>query len=1232
MSDLAPDRRAVLDGALTPAAGVIADVWPHPLTSEGRTTRMVEGPATVLGLLDRVWTGPYSDVEVWRNGLHVPGPEWSRTPVRESDVVTVRAGVADGGGGSNPLNIILQIAVLAMAWHAPAALGGIFFSQGATTLAGRVLSAAIMVGGSMVVNALAPPYGAADRPAAPGADADPVYSLAGGANRARPWEPLPLVLGTHRLYPDLAAQPYTEYRGNDQYLVQVFSYGLGALDISDHRIGDTQLSSYENVTRTPSTGGSIAGIYGNVDTAEGGELTAVGAEADADDPDEGWVVRTTSDGVRRIGIDLVGRIFRATGGRVSQNSVTLRVTWHNVLTPAAKSTRSITISHDKSEPVRWSEYIDVAAAGQYVVRITRETEPDDSDQVYDSVTWTALRSYQQDTAQYRGVNREGWVIRATGQLQGRLDRVSALVKQKIPAWTGAAWGAPAPSSNPAWIFRWYALGVYVAGRLVAGLGLSDAEIDEAAIKSWGAWAAAQDLRCDYVVAGRMSHFEVLTLIARCGRGRPTWAPGKLSVVWDQAGKLPSESFTPGSIVQGSFSVEWVGDEVADEIAVQFVDPDLDWQPNTIRRTVPGVTTPRRTSTIRLQGITRRTQAAVECNLQAARQRYHKRRMKWRLHYRDLRFGVGDVVYVSHSLVDGGVTGRVLRGTAAEIVLSRRVTLSALTDYVVLRMPDGSLHTSVVTGAADADGQTDTLTLATPMPRVPGAGGTSPLDVLWRLYDASNPPRKVRIVGIRAAGDRQAEVEAIDEVDAYYQAATSDLSALLPRTWRHAPKVWDVTVGETLIRAGGGYAVALSIALTVTGDWRGAVVYAATGGDATRQVAVITDGAIRASWVDAASGNIVITVVPGTPVAPAGQPFSITYEIQGELVPPAAPDNFLIDILGDGTRRFRWTPAADVDLAGTEIRYYRTALQTPPAWDDMTPLYRGWKSDAVVETVEPSQGAWTFVARSRDLGGRLSVEDVRIIAEIGPTRRGNTLIWDCPSGTGWTGERDGFTRSNDGRDVLEGIGAYTWDNRTNWDAWVSWALGNGSQGATRAVYSHTFTLPAATTFGLRYEAAHPLGALTVEYRVADTEAGLATADWTDYDVAAEITGRYLQVRWVLEDTEGDTLLWLDHLCVSVLAPVATEYYRDVDTGPLPPAGTGDWAAATGDYAPGVVVPTTLTVTDLDVTIQDVTLPPRVAIVVNKNNPTVLRIQSATDTTPQHRPAVVDVVVRGLQAAA
>ena len=62
-----------------------------------------------------------------------------------------------------------------------------------------------------------------------------------------------------------------------------------------------------------------------------------------------------------------------------------------------------------------------------------------------------------------------------------------------------------PSSNPAYLFRWYAQGIYrqIAGgldiRLVAGVGLAPGRIDDEALIAWGDWCAAQGLRCDIVL-------------------------------------------------------------------------------------------------------------------------------------------------------------------------------------------------------------------------------------------------------------------------------------------------------------------------------------------------------------------------------------------------------------------------------------------------------------------------------------------------------------------------------------------------------------------------------------------------------------------------------------------------------------------------------------------------------------------------------------------------------------
>ena len=61
--------------------------------------------------------------------------------------------------------------------------------------------------------------------------------------------------------------------------------------------------------------------------------------------------------------------------------------------------------------------------------------------------------------------------------------------------------------------------------------------------------------------------------------------------------------------------------------------------------------------------------------------------------------------------------------------------------------------------------------------------------------------------------------AIDEVDAYHDAAVSGLSVSLPALNRRRARIEHIEITETLIRAGSGFAVQLNAALTVSGPWR-----------------------------------------------------------------------------------------------------------------------------------------------------------------------------------------------------------------------------------------------------------------------------------------------------------------------------------------------------------------------------------------------------------------------------
>ena len=358
---------------------------------------------------------------------------------------------------------------------------------------------------------------------------------------------------------------------------------------------------------------------------------------------------------------------------------------------------------------------------------------------------------------------------------------------------------------------------------------------------------------------------------------------------------------------------------------------------------------------------------------------------------------GDVVTITHSLIDGGAAGRLIGGSADRVILDRAVDLSAppgATDpgaapMLLLRLLDGTVHRSAVSrapgGAPDGAPGSNTgavaeLVLATPLPAAPGADDANPRDILWRLYDDALPPVRARIVAVRPSGDRHVRFVAIDEVDAYYRLATSDLSAPFPQPVSRIPHVLDVSFAARRTRVGRGVMVELEATLTVGGDWRGATVRAGPDFNNLAVVARLVDGATVARWLVPPETGQAVEIVPGTEAAPAGPRFRATWMLDAGIA-PAAPTDFAVAEAADGTRVYSWTPPAAPDLEGIAIRY---AADAAAAWADMTPLHAGFLTSSPHETLEPPAGTYTFAARAVSTSG-LESDSATVRVTLGTSR-------------------------------------------------------------------------------------------------------------------------------------------------------------------------------------------------------------------------------------------------------
>ncbi len=1043
-----------------PLANALDVIWhPHPVSpSAGRQMLLcpVLDGHTVRDVLIHSGIDLYQPIVISLDDRLLTVEEWDLICPKPGQIINVQAtvmGGGGGGGGSNPVQMVAMIALVVVVSYFTFGTGTMTAaSLGLSAFQTAVAGGLMMMAGSMILNAIFQAGTAAtDTNNGQYAQASPTYSLSGGSNRSRPYESMPVVMGTMQFFPDLAARPFTEYHGEDQYLYQVFHFGLSNAILSNYKIGTTALENYQEYSWShPDSLGKINSFPGNVDTIAGADLVQSAS----------WITRTTSSSTYRIGIDIEGTLYYANnGGGLDNTSVQIRIqyrpvgtsTWINpsvVTTQGAGfvsgvnenydvwvesgywetqysgwddwwwfgwgtdvwvdtshwETRSrfkvgsnniITISGASQSPRRATLFIDVTP-GTYEVRVIRDTGDSTNARLQNKTNWSVLRSYQQDTSSYVGQNRKGLIIRASEQLNGAIQQLSAQASALAYYWNGSAW-VSGYTSNPA---HWYMDFAYgrrgSSGKLLYGVGLPASQIDLAALHSWATFCANEGLTFNAVLDGAQTASDILTAIARCGFASPSWSSGKIGVVWDARNASPVAAFGMSNIIKGSFQISYITEQLAEEIIVRYVNPNKDWQQDEVRVTVPGVTTPTRTSSIDLLGCTNTAMAGKFANYLAAQQYYRKRRITWDSDFEGFVCQRGDVVLLSHDLTQWGYSGRLVGLAGDTLTLDRQVPRNGAIEYVMLKKPNGTMTTyTAVAGTGDSDSLTLTST-----PTL--QSGYELMDHMWFFSPLATPGKKVKILSVQPISESRVTVTATDEDPQFYAAWDGTWQEPTNKTLLldSIPVISNVKFIETLYKKSAGIFSQIAISFDVKGSYDHTNLrWRINGGYWKKGISFSSSFEFETDEI----GLLEVELLP-VGLIRSGSTLTASTQIYGVSLPPDNVVEFTI-----ANNNVAWTPVSNIDVTGYEVRW-NSANELD--WSSAQPLHAGLLTSSPWNLPYTISGGVLLIKAVDIVGNRsLSPAYIRLPeTTITPTNVFESKIFDS---IGWPGVITGGTMTPGG---------------------------------------------------------------------------------------------------------------------------------------------------------------------------------------------------------------------------
>lgn len=579
---------------------------------------------------------------VYLNGKVILQKYWN-TCINEEDIVQVAYMPKGGGGGSNNIIIGVIAAVLA------------YFTFGMSLVVAGAIGVAAAVGMSLLTPVVPQPKTSG---LGNGRESSsPTYNLNAQGNSARLLEAIPRVYGTMRTYPDLASQPYSEYRGNQQYLYQLFCVSLGRVRIDKILVDETEIGNFEDAqVQIIEPGQAVTLFPDNVIVSDAvSNIELLAPDSPDFEPPVSFVISQTTD-INYIGIDIanprgVGQVNN--NGDTISHSVQINIEYRNLDGGGWNTWDSPTISN-ATQSAQVTSYKFEVPLGKYEVKIQRLSSMGTNRQ-FDQCNWMTLRGYAPSTHTYGNCTLIAVVMRATNALNSNTARKFSVVSTSyLQAWNPVdGWVAESPSNSIAWA----AADIIRNQDYGRGLGTSRINIENLYRLSQ-VWASRGDT-FNGVFDTTSQLWEALRVVLMCGRATPMYYAGVIDFIRDEPQSVVTSQFTPAQMVKGSFNITYNfhDHETPDHVIIEYIDP-ISFKPKEVECSFPE-SLKRNPTSVTLKGCTSRDQAYREGMSMIASNRDRRRTIEFTTLNSGLIPNYNGLVRVMHDVPQWGYGGRVL---------------------------------------------------------------------------------------------------------------------------------------------------------------------------------------------------------------------------------------------------------------------------------------------------------------------------------------------------------------------------------------------------------------------------------------------------------------------------------------------------------------------------------------------------------------------------------------------